>query len=45
MKPMNGYEVRAAGIDCGSLYETIRTRFIALVRELEPDARDRSVGP
>ena len=40
---MNGYERRSADVDCGSLYETIRTRFIAIVRDLDPEAQDRSV--
>ena len=39
---MNGYERRST-TDCGALYETIRARFIALVRDLNPDAQDRSV--
>lgn len=34
---MNGYEVRSAAVDCGSLYEMIRARFIALVRSLDAD--------
>jgi uncharacterized Actinobacterial protein TIGR03083 len=40
---MSGYQVRSADVDAGSLYETIRARFIALVRDLNADELDRSV--
>lgn len=40
---MRGYQARSVGVDCGSLYESIRTQFIALLRSLDTEALEACV--
>ena len=40
---MNGYQARSSEIDCGALYETLRTEFITLVLSLDADGLNRTV--